>query len=531
MQLTQFTAPGQAAVVIAADDDISGELDYYTRYLQDAPGQGRWFIVQVDSGAQGGMTPCSRASVAQISGPGSPTAVVAVMPVTDALVSEGVLLFWSPLSGVLAWLNPVDWNSMQHPEIGHVGVPKVAGSPDFAVMAIRQVTLDPHGVLSFAWLTAAGLGGSLDLYPVPGSGPNQLAITVDPDITVIGGVVVIVTNAAAGGLLFFTPSSQSIGQPPTWTSAQIADETFTARPSIVAPPDGSWLGVSALATDTVYFCWQPAIGILQGGWNTEQIPAAVFGPPSAATGGRSIVIVAAGTGQTLWAYWKQTDDTGLPTGDWTAEEIPLSLPLNLEVPPSVAYVETAGPGGAFVVAIYLVQLWTYWKVIDSDGMPIGEWIPELPRRYDCAVDQMLQREAGGRADEASAQLRQLRDGTLAATPAGRWLVDLLDRHATEFAQMLDSDPDLSRSAWELIQQAEPIATSPDTAFADDMITAAQQLLRRVRLLASPSCQESVDQLAERLPGLRGQTLPAWLATMAVPARPDLPLTRRGAIRP
>ena len=132
----------------------------------------------------------------------------------------------------------------------------------------------------------------------------------------------------------------------------------------------------------------------------------------------------------------------------------------------------------------------------------------------CAVDQLLKMEAGKKAGEIDARLHYLRDTTFAAEASGRWLVALLDQHSAELGRLLDSDADLRRRAWDLLQQVEPIATSiggVEMPVTNEAVAAAEGLLHRVTVLASPPVQQSARQLSGLLGSLRGRTLANGLA--------------------
>lgn len=144
----------------------------------------------------------------------------------------------------------------------------------------------------------------------------------------------------------------------------------------------------------------------------------------------------------------------------------------------------------------------------------------LGQPVDCAVNNLAQREAGGHeaASDAGERLRRVRDTTVADSPSGLWLTELLDRHAAELAGLLARDPDLSRESWALLQRAEAIA-STGAVFDAELVEAADGLVQRASAQASSTVAAAAVPLRMILHALRGRTLDEGLKAASRTSRP------------
>lgn len=107
-------------------------------------------------------------------------------------------------------------------------------------------------------------------------------------------------------------------------------------------------------------------------------------------------------------------------------------------------------------------------------------------------------------------VRRFRDEELAATPTGRRLTALIQRHSAEVAGYVATDSELNARAVSLLRRSTELIGSARSAepgrFDREFIDDADELLDRLHDLAGPDLRRDIDQTRSELRALEGKTI-------------------------
>jgi hypothetical protein len=146
---------------------------------------------------------------------------------------------------------------------------------------------------------------------------------------------------------------------------------------------------------------------------------------------------------------------------------------------------------------------SYSDIADAPGSTVTQI---LQQPVSCAINNLF-------ADNQShlGEMRQVRDSQVAHHPAGKWLIEVLDRHSADLALLLESgEGELSRTARQLLAKAAHAARE-GRAFDDAAVDEALKVLKRASCNLPPSMEGLGPAGAMVLESLRGRTLEDGLA--------------------
>ena len=184
-------------------------------------------------------------------------------------------------------------------------------------------------------------------------------------------------------------------------------------------------------------------------------------------------------------------------------------------------VQNGGPGSACGEQGYFTAETSNMSYSDINGAPASTVTQILQQPVSCAVGSLFAGDAA-----RLGEMRQTRDEGIARYPAGRWIIEVLDRHSADLALLLASDEgELTRTARDLLSRALHSARHQGV-FSDDTVDEALGVLGRVSGKLPPSMGGVAPAFATILDSLRGRTLEEGLKVASKTILPRFPGRRR-----
>jgi hypothetical protein len=184
-------------------------------------------------------------------------------------------------------------------------------------------------------------------------------------------------------------------------------------------------------------------------------------------------------------------------------------------------VQTGGAGSACGEAGVITAETSNMSYSDISGAPGSTVTQILQQPIDCSIDSLFARDPA-----PLGAMRRLRDGEISPHPAGRWLIDTLDRHAADLAVLVaNGDGDIAQDARDLLGEATRIA-GEGRVFDAGTLDRALELLRRAAGRLPASMHEVAPAGQTLLESLRGRTLEEGLRRASTTIRPRAAAAQR-----
>jgi len=184
-------------------------------------------------------------------------------------------------------------------------------------------------------------------------------------------------------------------------------------------------------------------------------------------------------------------------------------------------VQNGGPGAACGEQGYGTAETSNMSYSDINGAPASTVTQILQQPVSCAFNNLF-------GDERAklGEMRQIRDRQVAHYPAGKWLMEVLDRHSADLAVLLASDKgDLARIAQKLLTEAAHTARE-GRVFESATIDEGLKMLQQVSCKLPPSMTGVGQAGATVLESLRGKTLDDGLKVASQTILPRFPTPRQ-----
>ncbi|WP_104086430.1 hypothetical protein [Arthrobacter sp. GMC3] len=169
-------------------------------------------------------------------------------------------------------------------------------------------------------------------------------------------------------------------------------------------------------------------------------------------------------------------------------------------------VQNGGAGSACGEAGVFTAETSNMSYSDISGAPGTTVTQILQQPVSCAVNNLFETH-----QTQIGKMQKIRDAQVLGHPAGKWLVEVLERHAADLAMLVtDKESPVARDARDLLTRATAVVSDKRT-FDSDLVDDALRFLKRAACELPPTMNTVAPAASTLLESLRGRTLEDGLA--------------------